>query len=70
MSDEPSAFAQQLMAEIVAGREVTLSERELFRLSEYERSALGKAAGKRGYTEWRHEALRAIRVSPPTPSGE
>jgi hypothetical protein len=70
MSDEPSAFAQQLMAEIVAGREVTLSERELFALSEYERRVLGKAARKRGYAEWWHEALRAIRVSPPTPSGE
>ncbi len=34
--DKPSYQAQEIMARIVAGERVTLSEREVSRLSEYE----------------------------------
>jgi hypothetical protein len=50
MDAEPSYFAQEIMADIVAGRRRRLSERDVARLSEYECLVIDKASRKQGYT--------------------
>jgi hypothetical protein len=65
MDDEPSYFAQEIMADIVAGRRRKLSEREVSKLSEYECLAIDRASRKNGYTLSHQEDRGEFDFQPP-----